>query len=88
MTAQKVYAELGADLGAAFPSEDHFASWLMLAPKKDVSGGRVIRHYSLHSATGWRRHCVWRRNRSITAAAVWEPAIVLYGDDSDVGSKR
>jgi hypothetical protein len=49
MTAQTVYAELGADLGAAFPNEDHFASWLMLAPKRDVSGGRVIRHYSLHS---------------------------------------
>lgn len=49
LTAQTVYAELGADLGAAFPSEDHFASWLMLAPKRDVSGGRVIRHYSIHS---------------------------------------
>jgi transposase len=49
MTAQTVYAELGPDLGAAFPSEDHFASWLMLAPKKDVSGGKVIRHYSMHS---------------------------------------
>ena len=49
MTAQTVYAELGPDLGAAFPSEDYFASWLMLAPKRDVSGGRVIRHYSLHS---------------------------------------
>ena len=49
MTAQTVYAEWGADLGAAFPREDHFASWLMLAPKRDVSGGRVIRHYSMHS---------------------------------------
>ena len=49
MTAQTVYAELGADLGAAFPTEDHFASWLMLAPKRDVSGRRVIRHYSMHS---------------------------------------
>jgi hypothetical protein len=49
VTAQTVYAELGADLGAAFPTEDHFASWLMLAPKRDLSGGRVIRHYSLHS---------------------------------------
>ena len=49
MTAQTVYAELGSDLSAAFPSEGHFSSWLMLAPKKDVSGGKVIRHYSVHS---------------------------------------
>jgi transposase len=49
MTAQTLYAELGPDLGAAFPSEDHFASWLILAPKKDVSGGKVIRHHSIHS---------------------------------------
>lgn len=49
MTAQTVYAELGSDLSAAFPSEGDFSSWLMLAPKKDVSGGKVIRHYSVHS---------------------------------------
>jgi len=49
MTAQTVYAELGPDLAAAFPTEGHFSSWLMLAPKKDVSGGKVIRHYSMHA---------------------------------------
>jgi transposase len=49
MTAQTVYAELGSDLSAAFPSEAAFSSWLMLAPKKDVSGGKVIPHYSVHS---------------------------------------
>jgi transposase len=48
MTAQTIYAELGPDLGAAFPSEGNFSSWLMLAPKRDVSGGKVIRHYSAH----------------------------------------
>jgi transposase len=47
MTAQTVYAELGSDL-SAFPSEGHFTSWLLLAPKRDVSGGKVIRHYSVH----------------------------------------
>jgi transposase len=88
MTAQTLYAELGPDLGAAFPSEDHFASWLMLAPKKDVSGGKVIRHYSIHSRNRVRRHCVWRRSRSMTATAISEPAIVPCGDDSDVESKR
>ncbi len=45
MTAQTIYAEVGADL-SAFPTEGHFASWLMLAPKRDVSGGKVIKHLS------------------------------------------
>lgn len=36
MTVQTIYSELGPDL-TAFPSENHFASWLMLAPKRDVS---------------------------------------------------
>ena len=48
MTAQTIYAELGADL-SAFPTEDRFTSWLMLAPKRDVSGGKIIKHRSLHS---------------------------------------
>lgn len=47
MTAQTIYAELGADL-SAFPTESHFTSWLMLAPKRDISGGKVIKHLSIH----------------------------------------
>lgn len=47
ITTQTIYAELGADL-SAFPSERHFTSWLMLAPKRDVSGGKVIKHHSVH----------------------------------------
>ena len=43
LTAQVVTAEVGPDL-SAFPSEDHFASWLELAPRREVSGGKVIRH--------------------------------------------
>jgi transposase len=39
MTVQTVYSELGPDL-SAFPTENHFASWLMLAPKRDISGGK------------------------------------------------
>jgi transposase len=45
LTAQTIFAELGADL-SAFPSEAHFCSWLTLAPKRDVSGGKVIKHVS------------------------------------------
>lgn len=43
MTAQVFLSEVGPEL-SAFPSEDHFAAWLELAPRRDVSGGKVIRH--------------------------------------------
>ena len=49
MTTQVILSELGPDLSASFPSEDHFASWLELAPRRDVSGGKVIRHISRKS---------------------------------------
>jgi transposase len=44
ITFQTVVAELGTDLGNWFPTEHHFASWLGLTPRRDVSGGKVIRH--------------------------------------------
>lgn len=43
MTAQVFFSEVGSEL-SAFPSEDHFAAWLELAPRRDISGGKVIRH--------------------------------------------
>jgi transposase len=43
MTAQTFFSEVGADL-SAFPTEGPFCSWLQLTPKRDVSGGKVIRH--------------------------------------------
>jgi len=43
MTAQVIFAEIGPNF-IAFPSENHFASWLTLAPRRDISGGKVIRH--------------------------------------------
>lgn len=43
ITAQVIVSEIGPDF-RAFPSENHFASWLTLAPQQDVSGGKVIRH--------------------------------------------
>jgi len=49
MTTQVILSELGPNLSASFPSEDHFASWLELAPRRDVSGGKVIRHQSRKS---------------------------------------
>lgn len=44
MTIQTVVAELGTELQKSWPSESHFASWLGLSPKRDISGGKVIRH--------------------------------------------
>ena len=44
MTIQTVVAELGTELEQSWPTEQHFTSWLSLSPKRDVSGGKVIRH--------------------------------------------
>jgi transposase len=44
MTIMTVVAELGVDLAAHWPTENHFTSWLNLSPKRDISGGKVIRH--------------------------------------------
>jgi len=35
-------AEIGPDL-SAFPTENHFSSWLRLAPNRPVSGGKVLK---------------------------------------------
>jgi len=43
ITAQVIFSEIGPDF-SAFPNENHFASWLTLSPKNDISGGKVIRH--------------------------------------------
>jgi len=43
LTAQVILAEVGPDL-RAFATEDHFSAWLQLAPRRDISGGKVIRH--------------------------------------------
>ena len=43
ITAQVIFSEIGPDF-SAFRDENHFASWLTLAPKRDISGGKVIRH--------------------------------------------
>lgn len=39
--AQTIIAEIGTDM-SKFPNEKHFCSWLGLAPKNEISGGRVL----------------------------------------------
>ena len=41
--ALTLLTEVGFDL-AMFPSEEHFVSWLRLAPRTAVSGGKPLRH--------------------------------------------
>jgi transposase len=48
MAGQTILAELGPDL-SAFPNEDHFASWLELPPRRDITGGRVMKQKARQS---------------------------------------
>lgn len=47
ITVQTILAEVGPDL-SAWKTERHWSSWLNLAPKRDIRGGRVIRHTREH----------------------------------------
>jgi len=44
--AQEVVMETGTDM-SKFPTDKHFCSWLGLAPKNEISGGKVIRSGTL-----------------------------------------
>jgi len=45
--AQTVTMEVGSDVGDKFPSEKNFCSWLGLAPKHEISGGKVLKNKTL-----------------------------------------
>jgi hypothetical protein len=40
--AQTILAEVGTDM-ATWPDDQHFCSWLGLAPTNDISGGKVLK---------------------------------------------
>ena len=44
--AQTILAEIGTDM-SKFPNEKHFCSWLGLAPKNEVSGGKTLKSRTL-----------------------------------------
>lgn len=44
--AQMVITECGTDM-SKFPTEKHFCSWLGLAPKHEISGGKVLKNKTL-----------------------------------------
>jgi transposase len=48
-TALRLMSEIGTDM-SRWPSEKHFTSWLTLAPKNKVSGGRLLSSQKMPSA--------------------------------------
>jgi hypothetical protein len=51
--AQTIVSEIGTDM-SKWPDDKHFCSWLGLAPKNDISGGKVLKSRTLkhrHRAT-------------------------------------
>lgn len=44
--AQTIVIEVGTDM-SKFPNEKHFCSWLGLAPRKEISGGKVLKNKTL-----------------------------------------
>ena len=62
--ALTLLAEVGLDL-TAFPSEKHFVSWLRLAPRTAVSGGKPLR-YKKPNGTGSTRAAAVLRMAAIS----------------------
>lgn len=45
--AQTVTMEVGSNVGEKFPTEKHFCAWLGVAPKHDITGGKVLSNHTL-----------------------------------------
>lgn len=45
--AQTVTMEVGSNVAEKFPTEKNFCSWLGLAPKHEISGGKVLKNKTL-----------------------------------------
>jgi transposase len=73
MTAQVILSEIGPDL-SAFPSEGNFASWLELTPRRDITGGKVIKQKA-------------RESKNRVANALRMAAESLWRSDSYLGAR-
>lgn len=73
MTAQVILTELGPDL-SGFPSEGDFSSWLELAPRNDITGGKTIRKKA-------------RKSKNRVANALRMAAECLCRSDSYLGAR-
>lgn len=73
MTGQVILSELGVDL-SAFPDEGQFASWLELAPRRNITGGKVIKQKS-------------RESKNRVANAFRMSAESLWNSDSYLGAR-
>jgi transposase len=73
MTAQVILSELGPDL-SAFPTEGDFSSWLELIPRRDITGGKVIRQKP-------------RKSKNRVANALRMAAEALSRSDSYLGAR-
>lgn len=53
-SAQTVTMEVGSNVGEKFPTYKHFSSWLGLAPKHEISGGKTLKNKTLktHNRAG------------------------------------
>jgi len=62
--AQTILSEIGTDM-SKWPDEKHFCSWLGLAPKNDISGGKVLKSRTMKT-----------RNRAAQAFRMAAQAII------------
>src|SRR5262245_37288088 len=72
-TALKLLSEIGIDMTRG-PTEKHFTSWLTLAPKNKISGGRLLSSRpqpSANRAAGILRMAAMNLGRSQTALGVF-----------------
>jgi transposase len=72
ITVQTIISEIGTDM-ERFPTVKHFCSWLGLAPRNDISGGKILRsrtmkvHSRANQAFRQAAHSVTRSHSSIGA---------------------
>jgi hypothetical protein len=66
--AQTILAEIGTDM-RKWPDDKHFCSWLGLAPKNDISGGKVLKSRTMHNRN--RAAQAFRRAAQSVLRAAW-----------------